>query len=430
MITLEQQQSWSRRQLDALQPAVTRTMPWLDEFRERARYRLPEQPVMNRKSEQWRHTSVEKLLNTLFEPAHMGRELCLDAIPATLPSLGGPRLVFHNGNYLPHLSCLDGIPSEVEIGSLRAGLSVKRELISGYLGSIAGENGNLFKVFNDAFVDNGFLLLVPAGVHLHDAIQVIHFCKANNNPTLIQPRHLIVLEDGAKATLVEHHLGEPGSGYFHNSVTEIAVGAEADLTHYRLQNEASDSHHLSSLYIRQQTHSRYRGVTLSFGATWARTDYSATFAAPGGECDISGLYLVGDDQLSDFHLDIRHSVPNCTSREWFKGIAHGKAKAVFDGRVLVDRQAQGSDAEMRNHNLMLDRRAEINSKPTLEIYADDVKCSHGTTVGQIEAEQLFYLRSRGIDPQSATRMLCQGFVGEIIERMEPAALCANMPKAC
>ena len=422
MITLEQQQDWLQQQLEAFSPAPS-GIDWLDRFRDQARSALSRQPLMDRKSEAWRYTRVERLLGTVYASPRNGFEPGLEDLKAyDLPELDGYRLVFHNGNYLPQLSLLDGLPCGVELGSLHSHLATNSSLIAAQLGKDAVQSSNLFTTLNSYLIDNGLLLHIDSGVKLDRPIQVIHISDGNKQPVMIQPRHLLVLDSGAKATLVEHFVGNRGSGYFHNSLAEVIIGEDATLVHYRLQTEADDSHHLGSLYLQQKARSHYTGATLSFGGAWARTDYNTVFAGEHAECLLSGLCTVGDEQLGDFHLDVQHNIPNCISREHFKGIAHGQGRAVFDGRVLVDKQAQHSNAEMRNDNLMLNRKAEIDTKPQLEIYADDVKCSHGTTVGQIEPEQLFYLRSRGIGTEAAKRMLCQGFAGEIIDGIEPEAL--------
>jgi Fe-S cluster assembly protein SufD len=179
---------------------------------------------------------------------------------------------------------------------------------------------------------------------------------------------------------------------------------------------------LSSLYLSQQAQSHYQGTTLAFGSAWARTEYHTRFEQEGAACELNGLYTVGDGQLTDFHLDVQHSVPGCVSREQFKGVLYGKGRAVFDGRILVDKQAQHSDAQLTNDNLMLTRNAEVDTKPQLEIYADDVKCSHGTTIGQLDPQQVFYLRSRGIDETAARKILCLGFAGEVLDSIEVPAL--------
>jgi Fe-S cluster assembly protein SufD len=192
----------------------------------------------------------------------------------------------------------------------------------------------------------------------------------------------------------------------------------AALTHYRLQQESPRAYHMHQSFLAQAAHSQYRCTSLAMGGKWARHDLQVRFQAEGADCETNGLYLVGDRQLSDQHLDVMHSSPHNSSRHNYKGILHGAGRAVFDGRILVERNAQKTDAHLSNKNLLLTRNAEVDTKPQLEIYADDVKCSHGTTVGQLEPEQLFYLRSRGIDSSTAIKMLCLGFAGEILETIE------------
>lgn len=422
MISLERQTDWYRRLLDSAATAGP-DIGRLDEIRRQALTDLARQPAMNRKQESWRYTSVEKLLETEFvAPRYEGvprPETLADYSP---PALDGYRLVFRNGRCLSAHSVTEGLPKQVTLGSLRACLAAEPDLISPHLGRIARQGDDFFSALNSASFDDGLVVRIGAGFELDRPIQVIHISEGMGQAIMLQPRHLILLEDGAKATLVEHFVGDPGNRYFHNNLAEILVGEGAELTHYRVQDEAAVGYHRSGLHLQQQGRSRYRGTFLSFGAGWSRTDFSGSFAGEAAECDLNGFYSVGDAQLSDFHLDLRHGVPACTSRAHFKGIAHGHGRAVFDGRVLVERQAQHSDALLKNDNLLLSRQAEIDTKPQLEIYADDVKCGHGTTVGQIEPEQLFYLRSRGISTEAAQRMLCRGFAGEIIDRIEPEAV--------
>jgi Fe-S cluster assembly protein SufD len=236
-----------------------------------------------------------------------------------------------------------------------------------------------------------------------------------DEPRVAQPRNLVVLEAGACASLVERYVSMGDSLYCTNSVLEISVGRGAVLEHSRVQMESPNAFHITGLYLNQDQGSRYKGVNVGLGGAWARNDLVVRFSGQGADCSLQGLYLAGDKQVSDYHLDVDHAVPHCTSRENFKGVLYGKGRAVFDGRIHVAVDAQKTDAELSNKNLLLSRNAEVDTKPQLEIFADDVKCSHGTTVGQIEPEMLFYLRSRGIKASVARRMLCLGFAKEIID---------------
>jgi Fe-S cluster assembly protein SufD len=197
---------------------------------------------------------------------------------------------------------------------------------------------------------------------------------------------------------------------------EVFVEDEAELDHLRLQQESANAYHLHSLHVAQSAASRYRHSTFSLGGAWARNEININFTGGDAHASLNGLYTAGGRQLNDVHVNIRHGMPGCESNTRFKGLLHGKGRAVFDGRILVERQAQHTEAHLNNANLMLTRDAEIDTKPQLEIYADDVICSHGATVGQLETEQLFYLRSRGISAEQAQRMLSMGFMRDILEQ--------------
>jgi Fe-S cluster assembly protein SufD len=266
-------------------------------------------------------------------------------------------------------------------------------------------------------MDDGLVLLLERGVIVERPIELIHLSIGMDDPRVAQPRHLVSLGDGAQAELIERYVSLGESLYCTNAVIELALGRDALLKHRRLQLESSHAYHISGLYLTQAANSRYQGINIGLGGAWARTDLVTRFSGEHAECDLQGLYLAGDKQLIDYHMDVNHALPNCSSRENFKGILYGKGRAVFDGLVYVAKDAQKTDAAMSNRNLILSQNAEVDTKPQLEIYADDVKCSHGTTVGQIEPEMLFYLRSRGISAAVARRMLCLGFAGEIIESL-------------
>jgi len=421
MIKAEQQASWIQQQLNQAQKALPGgDIDWLNDSRRQARQSLSRLPVLDRKLEAWRYTSVEALMNTPFvavsdDPSIVER-FNLEVLG--LPATDAYRLVFINGRWVEHLSALDGLPEGVQVDSLRDRLVNDPQSLALWLGQVARHDTNVFTALNSALIEDGLYLHLDAGVILDKPVEVVHFCCADELPIAVQPRNLVVIDSGASATLVEYFVSEKQEQYFHNTIYEIVVGEKASLNHYRIQNEAKRAFHLSNLYLSQDADSHYQGVTLAFGGAWARTDYHTSFRRPGADCQLAGLYTVGDQQLTDFHLDVHHNVPGCTSREQFKGILYGNGRAVFDGYVLVEKDAQQSNAELTNDNMMLTRNAEIDTKPQLVIHADDVKCSHGTTVGQIEPEQIFYLRSRGIDAQQAYRMLSLGFAGEVIDTIQ------------
>ncbi|WP_457667761.1 Fe-S cluster assembly protein SufD [Thiolapillus sp.] len=387
---------------------------WLAKLRQQADEQLDNLPLPRRKLEAWRYSRVDALLKQQFLPVVRAPD-CSSLRP---PDSSSPcALVFVDGWFSKTLSRIDGLPEGVTLRSVHQALNDADEQLRLHLGKIANSGENLFTALNTAMINDGLFLHIPAGVHLAEPIEVFYLNSAADQALLAQPRNLLVLDDKAEATVIEHFLGGDGRGYFHNNLTEIRLHDNASLSHYRIQDESSSAWHLSNLYLQQGEKSHYHGITLSFGGKWARTDYRTDFSGPEADCELRGLYVVGDDQLSDFHLDIHHNQPACNSREQFKGLLYGKGRAVFDGRILVDQIAQLTDAQLTNDNLMLTRNAEVDTKPQLEIYADDVKCSHGTTVGQLDPQQIFYLRSRGIEETAATHMLCQGYAQEIIEHI-------------
>jgi len=386
---------------------------WLKAMRQRASEQAAGLPLPRRKLEAWRYSRVETLLKQqAFNPVVRAPD---DSDLETPAALGPHVLVFVDGWFSPGLSRVSELPEGIRLGSLRAHLN--DDVVKAHLGRLANGGEDLFTALNTALINDGLFLMAEAGTVLDAPIEVFHLNSNASQPPLAQPRNLVLVEDHAELTLVEHFLPGMGRNYFHNGITEIHLQPRARFSHYRIQDEAPDAWHLSRLYLRQAAHSHYHGITLSFGGQWARTEYKAGFGGEQAACDLRGLYLVGDNQLSDFHLDIHHDQPACRSREQFKGLLHGKGRAVFDGRILVERIAQLTDAQLTNDNLMLTRESEVDTKPQLEIHADDVKCSHGTTVGQLDPQQLFYLRTRGIEEQQAVHMLCEGFAGEIIDHI-------------
>ncbi|MBK1720870.1 Fe-S cluster assembly protein SufD [Thiocystis violacea] len=397
---------------------------WLDARRRNAAERVREQGVPSSRDEGWRYTNLKGLLEQGFlQPDEPITALQPDDLEEVLvPGLASHRVILVNGRFVPELSLLEDLPPGVRVSGLASLLASDPDVLKDRLNAVAGDDLALFAALNTAGLDDGVVALVDRGVLLERPIELIHVSVGLDEPRVAQPRNVIVLGAGAQAIVIERYLSLGDSLYCTNCVTEVSLGRDAVLKHDRIQTESPSAFHISGLYLRQDANSRYLGVNLGLGARWARTDLNATFGGEHAECDLQGLYLAGDGQLMDYHLDVDHSVPNCASRENFKGILYGKGRAVFDGRVFVAQDAQKTDAAMSNRNLMLSESAEVDTKPQLEINADDVKCSHGTTVGQIEPEMLFYLRSRGISAPLARRMLCLGFAGEIIERLSAEAL--------
>jgi Fe-S cluster assembly protein SufD len=392
----------------------------LAQARQQARQAVHELPIPGRRQEAWRYTSVGEVLAQQFAPASpdLDLELTAEVNDWLLPQTETYRLLFINGHFAPALSNGANLPEGVTLGSLRTALHLDPQTLTIWFGQTANHSQHIFTALNTALMNDGLFIHLRRDVALDRPIEVMHLNLAPEQPLLIQPRNLIVLEAGAKAELIERYRSCGESVYFHNGVSELLLEQGAELAHTRLQEESRQAYHLHESFLAQGADSRYRHNSVSLGGKWSRHDLQARFQAQGADCETHGLYLVGDRQLADQHLDILHNKPRNASRHTYKGIAYGNGKAVFDGRILVDRDAQKTDAHLNNKNLLLSRRAEVDTKPQLEIYADDVQCSHGTSVGQLEPQQLFYLRSRGIDTVNAMKMLCIGFAGEVLESID------------
>lgn len=399
-------------------------LDWLEAERSQALARVRAEGVPSARQEGWRYTGLKTLVEQPFvryaEPVTGVEEEDLEEV--LVPGLDAHRVVLVNGRFVAGLSSLGALPAGVRAGSLREILESDPDAVADRLTKVAGDGAHVFSALNTAGMDDGFVLLVGRGALVERPIELIHLSVGMDEPRVAQPRHLVVLEEGAQAGLIERYVSLGESLYCTNSVLELSLARAAVLRHQRIQLESVNAFHITGVYLSQGADSRYLGVNIGLGAAWARTDLVVRFAGQHAECDLKGLYLAGDKQVMDHHLDIDHGVPQCSSRETFKGVLYGKGRAVFDGRIHVAVDAQKTDAQLSNKNLLLSRNAEIDTKPQLEIHADDVKCSHGTTVGQIDPQMLFYLRSRGISAPLARRMLCLGFAGEIIEAVGPEPL--------
>lgn len=394
---------------------------WLTEQRREAVDRLFDLGLPHTRQEAWRYSDVQRLLEQGFETADpMGEVPPFEIRQHVLSESVSARLVFVDGQFHQNLSDIGC--EGVQLGSLHDAMARADKTVLQALGSISGLGEHGFAALNLATMQDGAVIRVPAGIKLERPIELLHLSTRSAKGRTLRPRHLVILETDASASLFERYLALDDVDYFNNLVCEVILQERASLVHQRVQQESSQAYHLSSLYLALQTDAHYQGVSAALGAVWSRTNLNNRFVAPGARCELDGLYLADEDQMVDYHLDVDHAVPACESRENFKGIISGRGRAVFDGRILVREQAQQSSAHLSNANLMLSRQAEIDTKPQLEILADDVQCSHGTTVGQLEPQAIFYLRSRGLSEEQARRLLCLGFAQEILDRFQSESL--------
>jgi len=405
-------------------------LSWLQTQRDQAAQRFLKIGFPTRKSEAWRYTSVESLLNKTFVPPVSQEDSSTTGSCAhLLGETQAQRIVFVDGRYSQSLSSLKELPKGVYIAALQQAMAERSDVIQKIFGKSPTHQFHVFNDLNTALFHDGMVFYVEENVRLQNPVEVVYLASGNGEAYVISPRNFVCLENGAAATLIERYVGEHGGMYFTNGLSDIVLNSGAQLHHYRLQEESAAAYHISTLFVRHEAHSQYQGNTIVLGAAWSRTDYNVNFHGEHAQNQLDGLYLVKDKQLADIHLNIHHSVPHCSSEQDFRGILLGTGRGVFDGLINVDKHAQKTEAHLHNANLMLSRSAEVDTKPQLLIYADDVKCSHGTTVGQLEPEQLFYLRSRGISEAEAKKMLCVGFAQAVLEKCAVETLRAKAENA-
>ncbi len=397
-------------------------VPWLVQARNTALERFAEVGFPVPQDEEWKYTSVAAIEKHGFlaVPRQESHDKTAAALVDELALNGdaGHLLVFLNGRHSPALSAPGRLPAGATLSSIAAELDKAPEALEPYL--LSDDRQTIFGALNTAFMADGAYLHLSRGTVVEHPIHLLFITTRPG--AAITPRNLIVAEEGAQATVIEHYAGTDGAVYFTNVVTQIFAAANAGIEHYKLQQEAMQAFHIAGIHARQARDSRLMSHSITLGAALTRNDINTAFAAPGCDATLDGLYLVGGRQHVDNHTCIDHLQPNGTSREFYRGVLDGRSRAVFNGKVIVHPGAQKTNAQQANHNLLLTREAEIDTKPQLEIHADDVKCTHGATIGQIDENQLFYLRARGVEETMARSVLVHAFAHDLIERIRVTAL--------
>jgi Fe-S cluster assembly protein SufD len=404
---------------------------WLLPLRKAGMARFAELGFPTIHDEDWRFTNVAPLARLPFRPVSESADDA--AAKSTLEKyvfahLPGSQLVFVNGHFHAALSTVGRLPAGVKVASLAAALTTDSAFIEQQLGRSVLTDDNSFAALNQAFFLDGGFVHIPAGKTVEEPIQLIFVSTAKHNGDTIQPRNLIIAGAGSKATVIESYLSADHTAYFTNAVTEIVAGDNAALEHVKFQDEALDAFHLATISVQLGRASNTSVHSFALGAKLSRTNIRTKLAGEGLECILNGLYLTRGEQLADHHMIVEHAQPHCASHEYFNGILDDKSKGVFHGRIYVHPLAQKTDAKQTNKNLLLSDDATADTKPQLEIYADDVKCTHGATVGQLNDEAIFYLRSRGLSENTARRMLIHAFAGEIIARVKHDAVREELDK--
>jgi Fe-S cluster assembly protein SufD len=404
---------------------------WLQPIRQAAMDRFGELGFPTTRLEAWKFTNVAAIANTRFEPARYDLNAAIEKKLKASPyaDLGCSRLVFLNGAYSPELSSLNRVPKGVKAGSLAEALRNGDRSLEPHLARYANVQDHAFVALNTALMEDGAFIEIPKGMVLDQPIYLLSVTTGSVQPTVSHPRNLILIGRETQVTLIEGHLGLNDGVYFTNAVTEVVAGENAIVNYCRLQQESERAYHVATLQIHQERSSNVTTHSIAFGAALARQDVNTVLDGEGAECLLNGLYVVNGRQHIDNYTTIDHAKPHANSREVYKGVLDGKSAAVFHGRIIVRQDAQKTDAKQSNRNLLLSDEATINTKPQLEIYADDVKCTHGATIGQIDDEAVFYLRSRGIGREEARSMLTYAFANEIINQIKYEPVRARLTDA-
>jgi Fe-S cluster assembly protein SufD len=391
---------------------------WLQSLREQARKHLGKIGFPTTDEEDWRFTNVAPLLKWPLHIAEAGaRQIGPADIEPFKLATGGCCLVFVDGRFRIDLSTLPAHAAPLRAGSLRNFWDGEAQELQPHLARYADEKANFFTALNTASFEDGAFVSVPAGAVVEQPVQLLYLATSERPGAAVHARNLIVAHQGSSIKIIETYASLTDASHLTNAVTELAVGLEARVEHCRLQNENERAFHIATVQAAQSRDSRWLSHSIATGGRLARNQIQARLVDEGAEAILNGLYLARGEQLIDHHTVVDHAHPRCESHEFYYGILGGRARGVFNGKIFVRQDAQKTNAKQTNRNLVLSEHALINTKPQLEIFADDVKCTHGATVGQLNEEELFYLRSRGIGAALARQMLIRAFANDAVERI-------------
>ena len=396
---------------------------WLDDARCDALGRFCELGFPTSRDEDWKYTRLTALQKRQFQPprsaaADLDSEMLAELHIADLDC---HRLVFVDGRFEQSLSSTEGVEEGITVLPLSAALNAVPDAVQHHFGKCASLATRGFSALNTAFSGEGAYVHLKTGATLGRPLFLLFASTGQQTDLMTHPRIVVAAEANSKAVIIEKYAALGDATYLNNPVTEIDLGVDAEIDHYKLQEESHKAFHIATLEVRQARGSRFISHLVSLGGQLVRSDINSDL----GEhalCELNGLYMATGRQHMDFHTRIDHAMPNGTSKEYYKGVLDGRSRGVFNGRVYVHPDAQKTDAEQSNKNLLLSRHAEIDTKPQLEIYADDVKCAHGATVGQLDDNMIFYLRSRGIDEAAARGLLTYGFASDVLDAMSLTAV--------
>jgi Fe-S cluster assembly protein SufD len=399
--------------------------PWLSELRKSAIDRFDAVGFPTQKQEDWKYTNLAPLLRIPFKPAILARPdgvVAEKLEPFTFGVLKTTLLVFVNGRFAPRLSYLRPRPEGVRVASLAEVLREEAATLEPHLGRIARSEDDPFASLNMALFADGAYVEVPNHTAVEEPIHLLFVSTSKDLPIVAHPRNLIRIGAQSHATIIETYAGTGPDVTFTNAVTEISAGPAAVLDHYKMQRESETAYHMGTMTIHQDRDSAVSCHSLSFGGAMARNTVHTRFRGEGGSLVLNGLFMTSGGQQADNYTRIDHVSPACTSVELYRGILDGKSRGVFNGNIYVRKDAQKTVARQTNKNLLLSREAFVDSTPGLEILADDVKCNHASTIGQLDENAIFYLRSRGIDEEAARQILTYAFAADVVNQVKVAPI--------
>lgn len=399
---------------------------WLNSMRREAFAIFETEGFPSRSHEEWRFTPLNLVKETAYSRPHPVENPSKEAIESlTGFSQNGPQLVFINGVYAPELSRNEAQSNGVHIGSISAMLQSHAELLQPHLAQLVSQTATPFVTLHNSFLEDGAAVILDANVEMSEPITILYVTHSDQ-PIFTVPHTLFVAGQSSQASMVEVFASTRDNSYFTIPVTEFAIGENSDIRHVRLNMEASNAAHISYTHAEIQRNARFASHNVCIGGELTRNDFYAGLRGENIHCTLNGVYLGSGKQIIDNHTSIDHAMPHCESHELYKGILDGESQGVFNGKIFVRLDAQKTDAKQTSQVVLLSDRARVNSKPQLEIFADDVKCTHGATIGQISKEALFYLRSRGLSKTDAMAMLIQAFVADVIVRIPVTELAEEL----
>lgn len=409
--------------------AASHDLSWLRKLRQDGFARFSEVGFPTTRDEDWRFTNPGAISKTPFHLIRNGHSLPSQKdIEQFLMPGAACQLVFVDGRFAPGLSSIGKLPTGVTVSNLAAEIARNPEAIEKHLGRYLNTQRDSFGALNTAFLEDGAYVHVAKGVVLECPIAVLYVSTEHESPAVNHPRNLIVAEENSHATVVEDYVSLGGGQALCNTVTELVAGDHSVVSHYMIEREHTGAFNVSTLRIQQGRTADVSSHSVLLGGALVRNNVHPVLAGEGGECLINGLFIGNGRQHLDNYMLVEHASPHCGSRQFYNGILDGHAHGVFHGRIIVHKDAQKTDAKQTNRNLLLSDSAQIDTKPQLEIYADDVKCTHGATIGQMEENSLFYLRSRGIDEIAARRLLLVAFASECMDRMKQGPVRTHIEK--